>query len=184
MPSVEEFSFFSEVDRDPRTGKVVSEYPAWWHTANVEDLEDEVDQMRLALSNGTLKPANVAEAERSLEKLQEKLEDIRKSEPKLDGTMKDDFAKAINFLKAQVRESMPSRESMARNMVDSRAESKLMSEPCIGIMNLPKGAILAAACNVPFKKDKPFLSRDHAIKILLITSKALNEPFFVESLRK
>lgn len=175
--------FFSAVDRDSKTGEVKSEYPAWWHDRQIEELEGSIHSQQQFLDRNKVPSDHRGDAEAALLRDKEKLEEIKSAQPKYTSAQKDTIAKGFNDIKELIAEALPTQRSLDRNIVDHHQEAMRMSKPCISIKKNPHLAKLAEACNVPISR-KGEISRDHATKMAHIMGKSLGERFFVEALRR
>ena len=171
------FTFFGEVDRHPYTKVVTSEFPAWYFTTHMEELQEAVNRKRAALKAGMVDRADVVRVERELAADEHKMEQIALSVPKVSDTRKSDLGTEYKRLSKVISEALPSCEAAKRGLVDAHEEARRMLGACIKM-----DPALAEACNV--KAASGAVSRDGAVKVWKILGKFLGEATNVESLRR
>jgi hypothetical protein len=179
-------TFFSAVDytMDKNTGvkKIGSEYPAWFHAKNIEDLQETIHTDRRRLKAGNVPPNELEVVRARVKKEEDRLCEILESKPILSDAEKDDLDKGLQTLGGYISYAEPTREEIKRGTVDSRQQANIMTLPCIELKD-KKLIDLAKACNVPVTK-KGEVTRTGATKMMHIGKAALGERFFLENLRR
>jgi len=175
--------FFSVVDKDPKTGEIKSEYPAWWHDRQMEELKNSIHSQQQYLDRNKVAPEHRDKAVAALERDKEKLSEVEESRPQFTPSQKDSIAKGFGSIQELIAEALPTQRQIDRNTVDHHQEAMRMSQPCISLKKHPDLAKFAQACNVPISRHGE-ISRDHATKMAHIMGRSLGERFFVENLRK
>jgi hypothetical protein len=170
--------FFTKIDTDPITGKVASEYPAWYFTNQLERLKEDLSQITRRLESGEVPQANVPYYKSQERKLKARLDQIVSGTPKLTAPQKDSLASGLKDLGAEIAASMPSDSDMRRGTVDAHTEARCASTPCI---RLPD--VLVRMMNMDTDK-KGMVSRNDAQRAWKIGMKCLGESSHTENLRR
>lgn len=175
---------FGEVDRHPITHKIMSEYPAYMFAPNIDDLEQEIYSLDLALKNGNIDPINLGSAREELKTKKEKLEKIESSFPRFSDNEKDRVNKAKSDAAKHIRDAMFSHSAMNLGTAEAHEEARrMMSEDLITLHD----GDLAQRCNISgtVTKGGTFrTSRTGAETYWKILSGALGESTNTEILRK
>jgi hypothetical protein len=169
-----EIVFFGEVDRHSKGG-FSSEYPAWYFPRQLEEMKEELRGKEEALEVPGI--ARRQELRQQVAELKHRIHEIESSKPKLSAKQKDDLAGRMRELGEEIRSAMPPRSDMMKGLADSHEEVRRMTEPCVKI-----DPELARACGVPVTKG--LATRDGAVKVWKIGTRALGEPSNVERLRR
>ena len=175
-----DIEFFSEVDLSP-TGKLSSEYPAWYNQQIVEDLENQVRVEEHYLQSGSIPKDAEPEARENLKKKKARLDQILKSKPKLSDADKDKLAKVREELGERISEAMFTRGETQRGLADPHEEARRMTHRSLSLS--PTQAGIAKQCGIPIGSDRK-VSRTQMEKVWKITSKALGERANTEALRR
>lgn len=171
---VEEFVFFGEIERHPQGG-YSSEYPAWYHVRQLEDMKEELRGKEEALE---LRLGNQAELRFQVKQIKQRIHDIESSSPKLSGSQKDKLAGYVKEIGETLADSMPTRSDMMRGTADAHIEVRKDTEPCVKV---PRE--LAEACGVQVDRQGR-ATRDGAAKCWKIGKRALGEESNTEILRR
>jgi superfamily II RNA helicase len=178
-----EATFFSESDMaTDRNGAkhISSEYPMWYNRQMLEELKEDITMAEFELKSGRIKDDKLPQARARLKSLQNKMEEVEKSMPKLQDKDVDKLAKVRKELGKEIASRMYSRSDMKKGLADAHEEVRRMETPSISLS--PEMHELAAACNVKPTDGK--VSRTQAEKIWKITSRYLDESSNTESLRR
>jgi predicted nuclease with TOPRIM domain len=181
--SANKISFFSESDiKILKNGKkvIASEYPTWYNREVVDELQEDIRRDEYALRNGFIKESQIPQVRERLKGMQDKLDEINGSLPKLTAKQKDSMKTAIEYLGNEIKDKMFTRDQMVRGLADSYEEAKRMITPSINVT--AEVAELAEACNVKPRSGK--ISRDEASKIWKISRRSLDEMSDCEELRR
>jgi hypothetical protein len=180
-----DIKFFGEVDLHKKTGKISSEYPAWYFDRPLDNLREEVEHMERALERGGVPADKQAENRVKLENTKARYENILQSIPKLSPQEKDRLAKARKTMGEEIRSGFFTRSQMDKGTADAFKEAERMMLPKIEVK--PEFADLLHSCNVPVVDGR--VTRDNLAKAWKILGKALNrnggeEETNVETLRR
>lgn len=169
--------FFSSVDIDARTGKVSSEFPAWFFTQQMENMDDEIRSIEYRLENGDVPAASIPYYKNQLRRLKDRRDKIEASKPKMSAMERDFVAKSVDTLGEKISESMFTREEEQRGFADAHEEARRMSTPCIKV-----DPGFADAFGI--KTVKGLVSRNDAVKMWKIGRRSLGDDVNVEILRR
>lgn len=179
----EAISFFSESDMfigKDGAKRVSSEYPLWYSRQMIDELREDITMAEFAIKSGRIKDTQLANARDRLNKLREKMEEVEKSQPRLDGKELDKVAKVRKTLSKEISAKMYSRSDMKKGLADAHDEVRRMTEYSIPITSEMQE--VASACNV--KPVDGRINRTQAEKIWKITGRFLDESSNTESLRR
>lgn len=176
---MKDIEFFGAVDRKEGKpdGPITSEYPAWMHTYQIEELEESISRKDRALAQGLIPSEHVAGSREELKREKDKLALIKKSKPKLTATQKDKLYTDYKELGKGIEGYLFTRSDMMKGTADAHEEADRMIKPSI-----PVSPEIAEMCNL--KPEKGKISRNDASKAWKILGRALGEPTNVETLRK
>lgn len=179
--NLNEVQFFGAVDRKEGRvdGAISSEYPVWYYTKHISDLEEEVARDERTLERGEVHPTVLASSKAELKRNMERLEEIQKSVIKLQGKDKDEAHKIYKELETQIQDSLFTRTDMTKGLADAHEELRRQSEP---IFNVKGHTGLFKQMGIKIEKGKA--SRNQISKVYKILGKALGENTNVERLRK
>jgi len=176
---MKDIEFFGSVDRKEgkADGAITSEYPAWMHTYQIEELEESISRKERALDEGSIPGEHVSNSREELKREKGKLTLIKKSKPKLNATQKDKLYNDYKELGKGIEGYLFTRSDMMKGTADAHEEAERMIKPSI-----PVSPEIAEMCNL--KPEKGKISRNDASKAWKIIGRALGEPTNVETLRK
>jgi len=174
--------FFTGADKN-RDGKNASEYPAWMHQSQMDELRESIRQREHALDNDLVYASERMIQRDRLKKEKEKLGVIEESKPKLEGPELDRLVKARKYLGGEITKLMYSHSEMERGTADAHEEARRMTEPCVSIKGEDVLPIIKA-CGVDGVTVDCRISRNQAEKCWKILSAYLGEPQNTEVLRK
>uniref|UniRef100_A0A6M3JI29 Uncharacterized protein n=1 Tax=viral metagenome TaxID=1070528 RepID=A0A6M3JI29_9ZZZZ len=179
--ALESVEFFGAVDRKDRKAgeKIVSEYPAFYFTTQIDELQERIESSERALKSGAINPAAIPELKASIQRDTQRLAEINKSHVKLTGKDKDDAAKLYEHLGKEIQDSMFSRSEMMKGLADPHDELKRRTTPFI-----PVGKYGDVFKNMGITPEKGKVSRTQAAKVYKIIGKVLGENTNTEYLRK
>jgi len=178
--------FFGAVDRKEgqEDGIITSEYPAWMHDFQIDELREEIEagNRNLAYQKKHLifDPETRYRMNEQLEKKEKRLEEILKTRPKLRPKDKDDLANARRELEETIRDSMYTRSEMKLGTANPHEEARRMSEHRL---KCPLSPELARSLNLK-TIDDGYCNRTQLEKAYKIISRALGEHATTESLRR
>lgn len=180
---MEGVSFFSESDmainKDGKK-KIASEYPIWYSRQLIDELKEDISMAEFELKSGRIKDTQIITAKDRLTKLQNRMAEVERSQPKLEGKELDKVAKTRKLLSKEISSKMYSRSDMKKGLVDAHEEVRRMTDYCIPMT--PDLNEIALSCNVTPVDGK--LNRTQAEKIWKITGRYLDESSNTESLRR
>jgi chromosome segregation ATPase len=169
-----EITFFGEVDRNPRTGAISSEYPSWFWPRQLESLKDELRRTDQALDTGV---GSKMELKAKHRELKQRIESIEAANKGLSDTQKDKVRLHLSELEPEIARLMPTASKMRSGAADPHKEVEYDETPCIKV-----DAGLARDLGVRTEKGK--VTRAGAQKMWKIMRRRLGEESNVESLRK
>lgn len=174
--------FFGEVDRHPITHKITSEYPAYMFAPNIDDLEQEVNSLDLAIKNGNIDPEQLGNAKEELSAKKEKLTQIESSFPNFDSGQKDRVDKARKDAAKHIRDYQFSYTDMNKGTASAHEEADRMTKHFIPIADVE----LAKKCNISGTVHSGVFrtSRTGMETFWKILSGSLGESTNTETLRK
>lgn len=164
------YFFFGAVDRRGNTedGEILSEYPAWMHTKNIEMLEEEKSSLERQIQMREIDPGELMYTRNRIRVMEEKLSELKASRPVL-GDKENEAYKEYKELRDKIADTMPSRVDVEKRLVDSHKEAGYMETPCIKV-----NPEFAMACNVTMDKNG-MVSRNGAAKMLRIIGAAVGK---------
>jgi chromosome segregation ATPase len=169
-----EIVFFGEVDRNPRTGAISSEYPSWFWPRQLESLKDELRRTDQALDAGVGSKMELRAKQRELKA---KVESIEAANKGLTDTQKDKVRLHLQDLEPEIARLMPNASKMKLGTADPHKEVEYDEVPCIKV-----DAGLARDLGVRVEKGK--VTRAGAQKMWKIMRRRLGEESNIEALRK
>jgi hypothetical protein len=174
--------FFGAADRQGKTetGVIRSEYPAWYHTQRIEDLEERINRARRELERGVSTP-NIAELRAQVERDEQILSTILESKPVLSDKDKDKLAKIYKELGDQISDSMFTYTDMMKGLANAHEEYRRNSKPCINADGMVQ---VLRECGVNIEPGQKMVTRNQATRAWKIIGGALGEQTNVEGLRK
>ena len=169
-----EITFFGEVDRNPRTGAISSEYPSWFWPRQLESLKDELRRTDQALDTGVGSKMELKAKQRELKQRVDAIESANKG---LNDAQKDKVRLHLAELEPEIARLMPTASKMRLGTADPHKEVEYDEVPCIKV-----DAGLARDLGVRVEKGK--VTRAGAQKMWKIMRRRLGEESNVEALRK
>lgn len=178
---LESVEFFGSVDRKDGKpgGRIVSEYPAFYFTTHVEELEERIASNERTLKSGLINPAAIPELRSEIDRDTTRLREINKSHIKLTGKDKDEAATLYKHLESEIRDTMFSRSEMKKGLANPHDELKRMIDPSI-----PVGKFGAVFKSMGIDPVKSKVSRNQASRVYKILGKLLQENTNTEYLRR
>lgn len=178
---LDDVNFFGAVDRKGKRedGAVTSEYPAFYFHTQYDELEEETAKAERNLERGLVPASEVPYIKAEIERNKDRLIEIQKAHPRLEGRQKDAVYNLYKELAAQIQDSMYTRTDMKKGLVDAHEEARRMSQPIISVKGNEK-----FFHNMGIKAHKGKISRNQASRAYKIMGKALGENTNVERLRK
>jgi hypothetical protein len=174
--------YFGEVDINKKTGLPSSDYPAWCHDPQIEELKDEIRASEKAIDLELYKGKDLMRMREQLSIKKTRLEQILDSKPKVSDTDKDRIARSRRELGERIGESMFTASDMMRGTADAHVEAERMVRPCVAIKSEYEAG-LAKSCGMNIENGK--ISRNDAARIWKIQGKLLGESILdAEQLRK
>lgn len=170
---------FGSVDKD-KEGKVNSEYPAWYFDRQKKELEESIAQARAMIDGEYIASGRMGIAKEELRQMEDRLKEIEKSKPKLEGKEKDEIAKVVKDVGGNVKSTMFTYSEMHKGLADAHEEaSRMVNNDVVEL----KGAAyeFAKKCGIPLDGNKT--SRTGAEKMWKIGRKLLGEMSNAEVLR-
>jgi len=179
--ALESVQFFGSVDRKDRKpdGRIVSEYPAFYFTTHIDDLEERLASNKRAIASGLINPQAIPELRAEIEKDSVRLAEINKSHIKLTGKDKDEAANLYKELGDKIQDSMFSRSEMMKGLANPHDELNRRITPTI-----PVGKHGEVFKNMGITPVKGKVSRTQAARVFKILGKVLGENTNIEHLRR
>ncbi len=179
-----EFQFYSEVDIDPVTKKVKSEYPLWYNPRMLQEKEEELEIKKAALRNDAVPRGQEAEYAEGIKRLEDQLS-VMKNTTLVDDAKndRDVIAKLVDKIGKVLKELYPTYKECERRVVDIQQENKKRFDPCVSIKGDDDMVSFAHACQVPISPDGK-VNRDGAEKMWKIGRKYIGENANTELLRR
>lgn len=174
-------SLYGDVDRNQK-GEVSSEWPAWYNRNHIEDIEENVREMKIRLERGLVPNDSVPDHKQAILDLENKLLKIKDSFPNLGEEERDRLAKVRKWLGVNITMWQFSKDDMMTGEADPHEEARRRSEPIIKIENQEIADVLKS-CNIDNFHGKGMITRDQAEKAWKLASKQLGEPSNTELLR-
>ena len=173
--------FFGKPDRQRDTGKIASEYPAWFFDNQINLLKEEIEAKKRLIENPAVDNTVKFNTERALEKDKARLKEIEGSKPKLRAGDKDKIAKLRKVLGEQITDLTPT-ESNARRGTDVNIfdETQKMIGPCVKVDSDMAELVQSMGANI----SEGMISRNQATKCWQIASKLLDEDTNSERLQR
>ena len=177
---MEGIEFFGGADRKEGRpdGRITSEYPAWMHKYQMDELKESIERKERELKNNRIPFEHVATAREELAREKEKYAAIKDSVPKLSDKQKDDLHGQYKDLAKNISGYLFTRSEMMQGTASAHEEADRMVLPSIEVH--PE---VARMCNLQPTKDGR-ISRNDASKAFKIIGHILGEPTNVETLRK
>jgi len=169
-----DITFFGEVDRNPRTGAITSEYPSWYWPRQLESLKDELRRVDQALDTGVGSKVELKAKQRDLLAKVDSIESCNKG---LNDVQKDKVRGHLRELEPEIARLMPCDSKMRSGKADPHKEIEYDETPCIKV-----DAGLARDLGV--RVDKGRVTRAGAQKMWKIMRRRLGEESNIEALRK
>lgn len=161
-------------------GKVKSEYPVWYYSVHIDDLEESVASDKRRLNRGEVLASTAATFKADLARKEQKLNDIKSNTPTLSVKERDLLNKLRKELEPKIADSLFSRSDMMKGLADGHEEARRMVKNIIPVE--PDLAKFLGFCNCNVVKGKA--SRNALAKAFKLTGKLLGESTNIEILRK
>lgn len=173
-------SLYSDLDKD-RNGNVISEYPAWYFQTQLDNLSEDIFNLKNRLDRGLIPTSALEESRAELARMKGKLEAIEKSRPKLSTGERDRLWKLWKEeLCPKISNSMFTYTDMKKGLADANEEARRMVKPVIDVTE--ELGTLVTTCGGRVEKGK--VSRNSLAKVFKIVGRLLGEPSNIEVLRK
>lgn len=178
--SLGEISFFGAVDRKDHSveGRITSEYPAWYHKPQIDDMKESIRQKEAALEQGRVPLEEIPNMRQQIEREKNRLAQITDSTPKVNSKQADELSKCYKNLGGEIADRMFTREDMELGVADPHKEVERILTPSITV-----DPDIAKACGVQMD-GKGLVTREGAIKIWKIVGAYLGERTNPEILRR
>lgn len=178
---LDDINFFGSVDRKGKRddGAVTSEYPAFYFHTQFDELKEETEKQERQLALGLVPPSEAPYIKAEIARNKERLLDIQKANPKLEGRQKDAVYNMYKELAEQISDSMYTRTEMKKGLSDAHEEARRMSQPIISIKGNEK-----FFHNMGITATGGKITRNQASRAYKIMGKALGENTNTERLRK
>lgn len=175
-------SLYGELDRDAK-GNIKSQYPAWYNSSHLEELEETLREMETRLDRGMVPSDSVPEHKQEMKRIEKKVRSIKDSSPVLTPEERDQLADVRKRLGFQISLLYFTKTEMDKGTADVSEEAKRMSTPMIKIED-DKVASVLKACGVDNFHGCNMITRGQAEKAWKLCSKQLGETSNTETLRK
>ena len=181
---MKDIEFFGPVDRKEgkEDGVITSEYPAWMHKYQIEEMEESISRKERELKRNAIPFEHVAAAEEELKREKAKMKLIKKSEPKLNAADKDDLHKAYKSIGKEIGDAQFTYSEMMLGTASAHDEADRMVEKRIPMERAGLSPEMAEQLNIRHEKGK--VSRDDLSKAFKVYGHLLGEPTNVEVLRR
>jgi hypothetical protein len=174
--------YFGEVDINKKTGLPASDYPAWCHEPQIEELKDEIRTSEKAIDLELYKGKDLMRMREQLSMKKNRLDQIQGSKPKITDSDKDRIARGRKELGRRIGETMFTRTEMMRGTADAHVEADRMVNPCVKIENEYEAG-LAKQCGMRIENGK--ISRNDANRIWKTHGRLIGESILdCEQLRR
>ena len=167
-----EIVWFGEVDLNKKTGLPASDYPAWYHDIQIQELKEDIRGIEKAIDLDLYKGKDLMRMREQLSTKRNRLGDIEGSRPSISDVDRDKIAKARKALGNKIAASMFTSSEMMKGTADAHVEAERMVIPCIKLDNEYEHS-LAKSCGMHMVDGK--VSRNNAERIWKITGKVLGE---------
>jgi len=172
--------FFGKIDKQDNTGKIRSQYPAWYFDNSVSELKENIDRKRRELKQGIIPLDVLPNFESDLEKEEKRYQDIVDSQPKMSDKDKDDVSKSFTSMGKKIQDSMFTHTEMDMGLASANEEARRMVDPVIDVTD--KEIEVLKSVGIEHRNGK--VSRNQLIRCWQIMGKSLGEDVNAERLRK
>ena len=181
---MKDVEFFGPIDRKEgkADGVITSEYPAWMHKYQIEEMEESISRKERELGRNAIPFEHVAAAEEELKREKAKMKLIKQSKPKLNATDKDDLYKIYKSVGKEIGDAQFTYSEMMMGTVSAHDEAARMIEKRIPMERAGLSPEMAESLNIRSEKGK--VSRDDLSKVFKVAGHLLEEPTNVEVLRR
>jgi hypothetical protein len=173
--------FFGSIDRKGKRadGAITSEYPAFYFYTHYEELQESTEKQQRQVDLGLVPASELPRIKAELKRNNDRLDEIKKANPKLTGPEKDAVHKLYKELEESISDSMYTRSDMKKGLVDAHEEARRMVDPLISIKGNEK-----FFHNMGITARNGKVSRNEASRAYKIMGKALGENTNTERLRR
>lgn len=189
---LEDITFFTGVDRRcdqdgnlDSEGRVLSEYPAFYHTGQIEDLREEISRTERNIhryrKGGIFDEESLFRQGRDLKASKAKLELLEASKPRLNATQQDRLWEISRNLTQEVKGLLFSKSQMHMGTCSPHEEAARIIEKKISVDKLGITPDLAKNLNMKLENGKA--ARGDLERALKIVNKTLGENTNIEALR-
>lgn len=173
--------FFSELDIG-KAGKPTGEYPFWYFTVHMENMQVEIERMENTMKMGLATGPRLLSLQKELKDKKEKYDKMQENMPRFSGKQVDYLVKMSQEFGEQIRDGMFTRTEMMKGVADAHEEARRMTEGVITIK--PHWRPLLQASNIRVDERNGKVSRTGLEKVWKMCRKAIGEPSNTEALRK
>ena len=180
--SLDKIEFFGSMDRKGKKAEneTSSEYPAWFFDNKIDDLKYEIEKNENRIKMNLIPEREVGKTREETKRLQEQLNSIMRSKPKLTGKDQDTLVKVYENLTKQIGDSMYSRTEMKKGLVSAHEEARRRMQPIISV-DADCQSILS---KFKIKNANGKISRNQADRVAKIIGKLIEAPSNMEYYRK
>ena len=179
--NMEFFGVVDHKDGDKRK-PITSTYPAWYFDGAIENMERQIDSIRIQLESGSLPEEMVPRKKADLKRHQERMQEILDSRPKLEGKEETKVARAYDEIGKELRDKMPTYDEMNKGLVNPHEEVRRDNQPSINIKNMGHVQLFRSLNIHPDKNGN--ISRNQAKIAWKIMGKSLGTYTNTERLRR
>jgi len=181
---MEDIEFFGAVDRKKgeKDGIITSEYPAWMHKYQIEEMEESISRKERELERGAIPLEHQVAAKDELKREKAKMKLIETSKPKLNDVDKDALAKAYKSIGKEIGDAQFTYSEMMLGTASAHEEADRMVEKRIPMERAGLSPEMAEKLNI--RHDGGKVSRDDLSKAFKVYGHLLGEPTNVEVLRR
>lgn len=172
---------FGQIDKN-RSGRIASEYPAWYYDVHIENLKESIGKAKRALDRGAVQPEMVPVMRVEIERDEAKLSEIENYQPKLSVAEREKLQKLYKEeLCPLISQSLFTYTQMQKGLAPAHEEAKRMIKPVLEV-NSPMLAEMVEAVGGKLIGKKA--SRNDVAKVFKLVGRLLGEATNVEVLRR
>ena len=174
-----DLKFYGEGDKT-KDGKIASEYPAWVHKAQIEELKENISKMEGRVARGIVPTSELPYAQKAIQREKEKLERIHEAQGQVKGH-EDRMNKCQKEVGELIREAMYTHTDGEKGLADPHEVAERWSTPCISLS--PEIREMAAKANIPMTSEGK-VTQIGAEKLWKLCRAGLGESTNTEILRR
>lgn len=181
---MKDIEFFGSVDRKEgkSDGYITSEYPAWMHKFQIDDMEETIARQEREIARGAVAPDQIIALKEDVKKSKAKIALIKASRPEFSDTDKDDMYKVYTKLGKVIQDDLFTYSEMQLGTASAHEEASRMVDKRIPLEAMGLTPKMMSGLNIRHNKGK--ISRDDASKVFKVFGNLLGEPTNVETLRR